>query len=110
MLSRSQFIAAATRPLRFYREYFRPVEEHEVQKDRQRWHMLYKGVLFYLNIDTMTIPIEGQMFMEIKSQTWSKSDAEYKARLVSEILEILGITPDKRVRSEYLDYAVGEIK
>lgn len=110
MLSRSQFIAAANRPLRFYREYFRPVEEHEVQKDRQRWHILYKGVLFYLNVDSMHAPAEGQMFMEIKSQTWSKSDAEFKARLVSEILEIMGITPDKRVRSEYLDYAVGEIK
>lgn len=108
MLSRSTYIAAATRPLRFYREYFRPLTEHEIQKDRQRWHITYKGVLFYVNIDTMQSPIAGQLFLEIKSQTWSQTDAEFKATLATEILEILRLTPEKRIRTEYLDYAVGE--
>jgi 5-methylthioadenosine/S-adenosylhomocysteine deaminase len=107
LLSRSQFIAPADRPLRFYREYFRPTEQREVHKERRRWHILYKGVLFYVNLDTMMVPRVDGMFLEIKSQTWSQRDAEYKAMLVSEILgDILGLTPDKRVRKEYIDFAL----
>ncbi len=107
LLSRSQFLAPADRPLRFYREYFRPTTEREVEKERQRWHILYKGVLFYVNVDTLIDPkLEGK-FLEIKSQTWSKRDAEYKATLISEILiDILGLTPEKRVRKEYLEFAI----
>jgi 5-methylthioadenosine/S-adenosylhomocysteine deaminase len=105
MLSRSQFIAPATRPLRFYREYFRPIEEREVQKDRRRWHILYKGVLFYVNVDTMQSPFPEQQFLEIKSQTWSQADAEYKAGLVTELLTILSLPPTTRVRKEYLEFA-----
>ncbi len=105
LLSRSQFIAPADRPLRFYREYFRANESREIQKERERWHILYKGVLFYLNVDTMMVPRVDGTFLEVKSQTWSKRDAEYKAGLVSEILvNILGLTPEKRVRKEYLDF------
>lgn len=105
MLSRSQFIAPATRPLRFYREYFRPIEEREVQKERLRWHILYKGVLFYVNVDTMQSPFPDQQFLEIKSQTWSQADAEYKAGLVTELLSILSLPPATRVRKEYLEFA-----
>jgi len=105
LLSRSQFIASADRPLRFYREYFRPVEERSLEKERQRWHVLYKGVLFYVNLDTLISPaVEGQ-FVEIKSRTWSRRDAEYKAGLISEMLvDVLGLAPDKRVHKEYLEF------
>jgi 5-methylthioadenosine/S-adenosylhomocysteine deaminase len=107
LLSRSQFIAPADRPLRFYREYFRANELREIHKERLRWHILYKGVLFYVNIDTMILPKVEGTFLEIKSQTWSKRDAEYKATLLSEILvDILGVTPEKRVRKEYVDFAL----
>ncbi|HVO71708.1 MAG TPA: amidohydrolase family protein, partial [Aggregatilineaceae bacterium] len=105
LLSRSQFIADADRPLRFYREYFRPNEEREVQKERRRWHILYKGVLFYANVDTMFVPKVEGTFLELKSRTWSKRDAEYKATLISEILgDVLQLTPDKRVRKEYIEF------
>ncbi len=105
LLSRSQFIAPATRPLRFYREYFRPNGEHEVQKTRHRWHILYKGVLFYLNVDDIIVPQVSGTFVEIKSQTWSKRDAEYKASLVSELLTLLGVTEEMRVHKEYIEFA-----
>jgi 5-methylthioadenosine/S-adenosylhomocysteine deaminase len=106
LLSRSQFIAPADRPLRFYREYFRPTEQREIHKERRRWHILYKGVLCYVNLDTMMSPKVEGTFLEIKSQTWSKHDAEYKATLISEILaDILGLSPDKRTRKEYIDFA-----
>jgi 5-methylthioadenosine/S-adenosylhomocysteine deaminase len=103
MLSRSQFIAPATRPLRFYREYFRPTQEREVQKKRLRWHIHYKGVLFYVNVDTIQGQKGGQTYLEIKSQTWSQADAEFKARLVRELLDALHLTPEMRVRQEYLE-------
>ncbi len=105
LLSRSQFLAAADRPVRFYREYFRPNEERTVEKERQRWHLLYKGVLFYVNLDTMISPSVEGTFVEIKSRTWSKRDAEYKAGLITEMLsEILKLTPEKRVRKEYIEF------
>ena len=104
LLSRSQFIAAANRPLRFYREYFRPTDERSLEKQRVRWHVLYKGVLFYVNLDSLIAPaVEGQ-FVEIKSRTWSRRDAEYKAGLITEMLvELLGLTPEQRVHKEYIE-------
>ncbi len=105
LLSRSRFIAPATRPLRFYREYFRPNAEYEVHKTRHRWHILYKGVLFYLNVDEILVPKVSGTFIEIKSQTWSMRDAEYKAALVSELLTLLGITEEMRVHKEYVEFA-----
>jgi len=67
--------------------------------------VLYKGVLFYVNLDTLISPaVEGQ-FVEIKSRTWSRRDAEYKAGLISEMLvDVLGLAPDKRVHKEYLEF------
>ncbi|HRE48444.1 MAG TPA: amidohydrolase family protein [Aggregatilineales bacterium] len=106
LLSRSRFIAAANRPLRFYREYFRPNEERAIQKERRRWHILYKGVLFYVNADKMIAPEMAGLFVEIKSQTWSRSDADYKAKLISELLAMLNLTPEKRIRKEYVELAL----
>ncbi len=104
LLSRSQFLAPADRPLRFYREYFRPNEERHIEKERIRWHLLYKGVLFYVNLDHMINPDVDGMFIEIKSRTWSQKDAEYKAMLISEMLvNVLGLLPEKRVRMEYIE-------
>lgn len=104
LLSHSRFIAPADRPLRFYREYFQARKECEVHKDRLRWHVLYKGILFYVNLDRMMVPPLDDIYVEIKSRTWSARDAEYKASLTSEILnEILGISPDARVKMEYVE-------
>jgi 5-methylthioadenosine/S-adenosylhomocysteine deaminase len=103
VLSHSRFMADATNTLRFYREYFRPMEERELHKDRLRWHILYKGVLFYVNVDTVMKPALGQRFVEVKSRTWSAHDAERKADQIQEILAIMGVTPEDVVRDEYLE-------
>ncbi len=104
LLSRSRFIAPADRPLRFYREYFQARQECEVHKDRQRWHILYKGVLFYVNLDRIMEPQTAHRYIEIKSRTWSQRDAEYKAALTAELLnDVLGLGPGERVRMEYVD-------
>lgn len=103
LLSHSRFIAEADRPLRFFREYFQPETERELQKDRRRWHIHYQGVLFYVNVDRILSPALPQIFIELKSRTWSKSDAENKADRIQEMLGILGVAQADIIREEYLE-------
>lgn len=106
LLSRSQFLAPADRPLRFYREYFNAPEEREIHKERQRWHILYKGVLFYINLDEIITPNAEHRYLEVKSKTWSLNDAEYKAGLASEIVnDVLKLDISERIPLEYVDMA-----
>ncbi len=106
LLSHSRFISTADRPLRFYREYFRPDEERELQKDRRRWHIHYQGVLFYVNVDRVLKPELEHTFIEIKSRTWSASDAENKADRIREMMSVLGIEASDIVRDDYLELEV----
>jgi len=103
LLSHSRFIAPADRPLRFYREYFKPVAERELQKDRRRWHIHYQGVLFYVNVDSVLKPNLPDTFIEIKSRTWSAMDAENKAYRIQEMMAILGISPDDIILTDYME-------
>jgi 5-methylthioadenosine/S-adenosylhomocysteine deaminase len=103
LLSRSRFIAPATHSLRFYREYFNPDEEIEVNKDRLRWLIRFQGEPFFINVDQIQKPaIEGH-FLEIKSRTWSRGDAKRKAALISELLSILGQEEAEPVVTEYTE-------
>ena len=79
MLSRSRYFAPATHSLRFFREYFDPIHEIDIEKDRRRFQIIYKGVDFYINVDTIIEPDLGH-FLEVKSRTWSREDAELKSR------------------------------
>src|SRR5690606_6664205 len=79
MLSRSRYLAPAEQSLRFYREYFDPEQEVEVHKERRRWRILYKDEDFAINLDQMLLPSLPGYFLEIKSRTWSASDARHKA-------------------------------
>jgi 5-methylthioadenosine/S-adenosylhomocysteine deaminase len=100
LLSRSRYIAQANNSLRFYREYFKPDSILEVQKDRLRFHAVYKGIKFFLNIDTMQQPEIGK-YVEIKSKTWSRMDAEQKTKLASELLEFLELTQSEAINDDY---------
>jgi 5-methylthioadenosine/S-adenosylhomocysteine deaminase len=102
LLSRSRFIAPATHSLRFYREYFKPMQEIEVEKDRLRWRILYKGTEFYINFDQVKKPDFGY-FLEIKSRTWSRKDAEHKAEIALDLLTSLGLSEMETVTKDYLD-------
>jgi 5-methylthioadenosine/S-adenosylhomocysteine deaminase len=104
LLSRSRFIAPADRPLRFYREYFQPAHERGIVKERRRWHIDYRGARLYVNLDRLTQPQSEGYFLEIKSRTWSKSDAEHKANLIAEVLEHLDIGDEHLVAEEYMDF------
>jgi 5-methylthioadenosine/S-adenosylhomocysteine deaminase len=104
LLSRSRFLAAATHSLRFYREYFKPIRETVIEKDRLRWRILYKGTEFYINLDNVTNPALGY-FLEVKSRTWSRRDAEHKATIAEDLLQFLSASPQASVSQDYIEIA-----
>ncbi len=106
LLSRSRFDAPATRSLRFYREYFKPADEVMVHKERRRCHLRYGGTDFSINLDRLLQPDLEGVFLEIKSRTWSGQDAERKAELIGELLELFGVQEQELVKQEYLDLAL----
>ncbi|HRO91744.1 MAG TPA: amidohydrolase family protein, partial [Promineifilum sp.] len=110
MLSRSRWLAAADRSLRFYQEYFAPARELRVHKDRRRWHVLYKATDFAINLDQVLEPKLPGYFLEIKARTWSRSDAERKAGLIAELLTQCGLEVDWAERREYTDIAISANK
>lgn len=101
MLSRSRFLAPADQSLRFYREYFRPSKEITIKKDRQRWLVKFKDKEFYVNLDRMDKPDLGH-YLEVKSRTWSRKDAEHKSKLVLNLVKSLGISPEESEAREYV--------
>lgn len=90
MLSRSRYIAPADKSRRFYEEYFQPASTRQVDKERRRWRILYKNTSFAVNLDRLLEPAKEGLFIEIKSRTWSIRDAEQKAALIIELIELLG--------------------
>ena len=104
VLSRSRFLAPATQSLRFFREYFTPDSELFIEKDRLRWLVNYKDTEFYVNIDHVIKPDLGH-YLEIKSRTWSRRDAENKAGLVAELVTLLGASLDETVMLDYVQLA-----
>lgn len=107
LLSRSRYISPASQSLRFYREYFKPKSEVVIQKDRLRWLIQYKNTEFFVNLDQMQEPQLGY-YLEIKSRTWSRKDAELKAQLASELLSVLDASSGEKVTEDYIDI-VGEV-
>lgn len=106
VLSHSRFIAPASHPLRFYEEYFQTTEQRKLQKERRRWRILYKGVLFFINLDKLTNPANEETFLELKTRTWSLSDAENKADFIHEMMALLGIDISQAVSDDYLESAL----
>ncbi len=102
LLSRSRYFAPASHSLRFYREYFKPVREVEIQKDRLRFLVSYKETEFFINLDKMTVPSLGK-YLEIKTRTWSQQDAQLKASLAKELIELLGASSEQTITSDYID-------
>ncbi len=107
LLSRSRFLAPAIHSLRFYREYFKPVAEIAIDKDRRRWKVAYKDTEFYINLDHLNKPELGY-FLEVKSRTWSRRDAEYKATLMDELIRYLGASPESAVSEDYLEMVLND--
>jgi 5-methylthioadenosine/S-adenosylhomocysteine deaminase len=88
--------------LRFYREYFKPGDEIFIEKDRLRWRVLFRGTEFYINLDHIQKPNLGY-FLEVKSRTWSRIDADHKAMVATKLLEYLGVSTKEMVAEDYLE-------
>jgi 5-methylthioadenosine/S-adenosylhomocysteine deaminase len=103
LLFRSRFFAPATHSPRFYREYFKPASEREVVKDRWRWLIAFRGVQFYVHFDRLLNRSDEASFVEVKSSTWSRRDAEDKAAIIVDLLERLGARADQTIETDYVD-------
>jgi 5-methylthioadenosine/S-adenosylhomocysteine deaminase len=103
LLSRSRYLAPAAHSSRFYREYFRPASERIVEKERHRWLVAYRGVEFYVHLDRLINPPVDGYFVEVKSRTWSRRDAQDKAAVIAELLAVLGASPDDTISDGYVN-------
>jgi len=102
LLSRSRYLAPATNSLRFYREYFKPKAEQEIQKERLRWLVKFNKTEFYINFDQFDKPDLGN-FLEIKTRTWSLEDAKRKAKMTSELLALLNVEEQATITDDYIE-------
>ena len=106
LLSRIRYFAPAANSLRFYREYFKPASEIAIDKDRLRWLVRYKDEEFFINLDRVETPDLGY-YLEIKSRTWSRRDAEEKAGCSSELILLLGGELENTITSDYVEIVNG---
>jgi 5-methylthioadenosine/S-adenosylhomocysteine deaminase len=81
------------------------VREVELNKDRYRWLIRYKDTEFFVNLDDVKTPPLGH-FLEVKSRTWSRGDAQRKAELVNELLALLGAAGQPTVTQDYIELAM----
>ncbi len=105
LLFHSRYLAPAAHSPRFYREYFRPTAEQVVEKERRRWLVAYRGVEFYVHLDRLVDPPRDGYFIEIKSRTWSRRDAQDKAAAITELLALFGTRPDDTISDGYVELA-----
>ncbi len=104
MLSRSRYLAPADKSLRFYHEYFQPKATRQVDKERRRWRIRYQDTDFAVNLDRLLQPPKESYFVEIKSRTWSIRDAERKAALIAELMDLFDeINPVQTIPDGYVD-------
>ena len=102
-LGRARYTALADRTPRFYREYFQPDQIVEIEKQRQRWRIRYQGEDFAVNVDRLVGHKQPGPYLEIKSRTWSRKDADVKAALIGELLSLLGVDEGALVKQEYVE-------
>jgi 5-methylthioadenosine/S-adenosylhomocysteine deaminase len=73
-----------------------------VEKDRKRFLVSYKDTEIFINVDTFIVPNLGA-YLEIKSRTWSRLDAEIKSKLVIELIELLGLQNKSTISKDYIE-------
>jgi 5-methylthioadenosine/S-adenosylhomocysteine deaminase len=62
----------------------------------------FKGTEFYINLDKVDQPDLGY-FLEVKSRTWSRRDAEHKAQVGTDLLEFLGASLELSMTKDYIE-------
>ena len=68
------------------------------------------GTDFAVNLDRLMNPELPGVFLEIQSRTWSKQDAERKAELIVELLELLQVQDHALVRQQYVDLSLEAVR
>ena len=58
---------------------------------------------FYVHVDRLMNPPTDGYFLEVKSRTWSRRDAQDKAAIITELLERLGARPDDTIEAGYVE-------
>ena len=97
------FHAPATHSLRFYREYFKPA--------REIWSRRIAGAGECCSRHrVLHQPGSGEepdlgYFIEVKSRTWSRRDAEHKAELARDLIACLGAARADAVAEDYVEIA-----
>jgi 5-methylthioadenosine/S-adenosylhomocysteine deaminase len=54
----------------------------------------------------MVNPRGAAYFLEVKSRTWSRRDAQDKAAIITELLAVLGARPDEAIEEGYVELPV----
>jgi 5-methylthioadenosine/S-adenosylhomocysteine deaminase len=57
---------------------------------------------FFINLDRLEKPALGY-FLEVKSRTWSRKDAEHKALVARELIRSLGISKEASLSQDYIE-------
>ena len=68
----------------------------------------YKDEEFFINLDRVETPDLGY-YLEIKSRTWSRRDAEEKAKGTTELILLLGGSLEDTVTLDYVEIAEGRL-
>lgn len=103
VISRARYDAPSEHTLRFYREYFQPDQITNIEKHRRRWRIVYQGKDFAINIDDLFNHPDTGPYLEIKSRTWSRSDAVERAKQIGDLLNHFGLSDDVLIKREYVD-------
>jgi 5-methylthioadenosine/S-adenosylhomocysteine deaminase len=54
-------------------------------------------------VDRLQSPARDGFFVEVKSRTWSRRDAEDKAAIVTDLLKLLGAEAADAITADYVD-------
>jgi len=65
----------------------------------------YRGVQVYVHVDRLLNPPADGCFVEVKSRTWSRRDAQDKAAIVTDLLERFGARPDDTIEEGYVEWS-----
>jgi 5-methylthioadenosine/S-adenosylhomocysteine deaminase len=104
LMTRLRFATPSLHPPDFYREYFNPVQEQEVEKERSSWRVIFDGIELEINLDRLLKPELGY-FIEVKRTTWNRQVAEEAAPLIGKLLHLLEVSVvDPRQRG-YVEWA-----
>ena len=60
-----------------------------------------------MHLDRLISPPSEGYFVEVKSRTWSRRDAEDKAAVIDELLALFGAIPDDTLSDGYVGLVAG---